>query len=71
MSLNESYAAIRLPFLFDMSITLSEFPGDSTIIFIKMDKISSVKQLRRRFLSEKLHSADAVEMEIDKHMVAS
>ena len=34
-----------------------------------------MKQLPRRFLinfmSEKLHSADAVEMGIDKHMVAS
>ena len=44
-------------------------------IFIKLDRLSSVKWLRRRFFinfkSEKLHSADAVEMGIDKHMVAS
>ena len=44
-------------------------------IFIKLDRLSSVKQLRRRFfinfMSEKHCSADAVEMGIDKHMVAS
>ncbi len=44
-------------------------------IFNKLDRLSSVKRLRRRFftnfMSEKLHSADAVEMGIDKHMVAS
>ena len=44
-------------------------------IFIKLDRLSSVKRLRRRFFidftSEKLRSADAVEMGIDKHMVAS
>ena len=44
-------------------------------IFIKLDRLSLVKQLRRRlfinFMSEKLRSADAVEMRIDKHMVAS
>ena len=44
-------------------------------IFIKLDRLSSVKQLRRRlfinFMSEKLRSGDAVEMGIDKHMVAS
>ena len=43
-------------------------------IFIKLDRLSSVKWLRRRFLiyfmSENLCSADAVEMGIDKHMVA-
>ena len=45
------------------------------IIFIKLDRLSSVKRLRRRFfinfMSEKFRSADAVEMGIDKHMVAS
>ena len=44
-------------------------------IFIKLDRLSSVKQLRRqffiKFMSEKLCSTDAVEMGIDKHMVAS
>ena len=44
-------------------------------IFIKLDRLTSVKQLRRQFfinfMSEKLRSADAVEMGIDKHMVAS
>ena len=42
---------------------------------IFMDRLSSVKRLPRRFfinfMSEKLCSADAVEMGIDKHMVAS
>ena len=45
------------------------------IIFIKLDRLSSVKRLQRRFfinfISEKLRSTDAVEMRIDKHMVAS
>ena len=45
------------------------------IIFIKLDRLSSVKRLRRQFftnfISEKLCSADAVEMGIDKHMIAS
>ena len=44
-------------------------------IFFKFDRLSSVKRLRRRFfinfMSEKLCSADAVDMGIDKHMVAS
>ena len=45
-------------------------------IFIRLDKLSSsVMWLRRRFfiyfMSEKLRSADAVEIRIDKHMVAS
>ena len=44
-------------------------------IFIKLDRLSSVKWLRWQFfitfMSEKLCSADAVEMGIDKHMVAS
>ncbi len=44
-------------------------------IFIKLDRLSSVKWLRRRFfinfMYEKLRSADAVEMGIDKHMIAS
>ena len=43
-------------------------------IFIKLDRLSSIKGLRRRFLinfmSEKLCSTDAVEMGIDKHIVA-
>ena len=45
------------------------------IIFIKLDRLNSVKRLRRRFfinfMSVKLCSTDAVEMGIDKHMVAS
>ena len=45
------------------------------IIFIKLDRLSSVMWLQRQFfinfMSEKLHSVDAVEMEIDKHMIAS
>ena len=44
-------------------------------IFIKLVWLSSVKRLRRRFfinfMSEKLCSADGIEMGIDKHMVAS
>ena len=44
-------------------------------IFIKLDRLSSIRWLRRRFfinfMSEKLRSADAVVMGIDKHMVAS
>ena len=39
-----------------------------------LDRLSSVKRLQRPFLnfmSEKLCSADAVEMGIDKHMVVS
>ena len=44
-------------------------------IIIKLDRLSSVKRLRRRFfinfMSEKLCSADAAEMGRDKHMVAS
>ena len=43
--------------------------------FIKLDRLSSIKRLRRRFfinfMSKKLSSADAVEMGIDKHMVGS
>ena len=42
-------------------------------IFVKLDRLSSVKQLRRQFLinfmSEKLRFADAVEMGIDNHIV--
>ena len=41
----------------------------------KLDRLSSVKRLRRRFfinfISEKFRSADAAEMGIDKHIVAS
>ena len=44
-------------------------------IFINLDKVGSVKRLRRRFfinfMSENLRSTDAVEMGMDKHMVAS
>ena len=44
-------------------------------IFIKLGRLNSVRRLRRRFflnfMSEKLHSADAVEMGIDEQMVAS
>ena len=74
------YTAIRLPFLFHTSTISSKslsvsFSGDSITIFIKLDRLSSVKRLRWRlfinFMSEKLCSADAVEMGIDKHMVAS
>ena len=40
-------------------------------IFIKLDRPSSVKRLRRpffiNFMSENLPSADALEMGIDKH----
>ena len=40
-------------------------------IFIKLEMLSSVIRLRRQFfinfMSEKLHSADAVELGIDKH----
>ena len=72
------YTAIRLPFLFHMSTISSKslsvsFSGDSMTIIIKLDRLSSAKRLRRRFfinfMSEKLCSADAVEMGIDKHMV--
>ena len=42
-------------------------------IFIKLDRLSSVAVTKViiNFTSEKLLSADAVEMGIDKHMVAS
>ena len=44
-------------------------------IFIYLDRLSSVKRLQRRFFinftSDKICSADAVEMGIDRHMVAS
>ena len=72
------YTAIRLPFLFHTSTISSKslsvsFSGDSITIFIQLDRLSSVKRIRRRFfinfMYEKLHSADAVEMGIDKHMV--
>ena len=74
------YTAICLPFLFQTSTISSKslsvsFSGDSMTIFIKLDRLSSVKRLRRRFfinfMSEKLRSADAVEIGIDKHMIAS
>ena len=69
------YTAIRLPFLFHTSTISSKslsvsFSGDSMTIFIKLDWLSSVKRLRKRFfinfMSEKLRSAYAVEMGIDK-----
>ncbi len=72
--------AIRLPFLFHTSTISSKslsvsFSGHLMTIVIKLDGLSSVKWLPRRFsinyMSEKLCSADAVEMGIDKHMVAS
>ena len=68
------YTAICLPFLFHMATISSKslsvsFSVDSMTIFIKLDRLSSVKRLRRRsfinFMSEKLHSADAVEMGIE------
>ena len=74
------YTAIHLLFLFHTSIISSKslsvrFWGYSLRIFIKLDRLSSVKQFRRwffiNFMSEKLRSADAVEMGRDKHMVAS
>ena len=69
------YTAIHLPFLCHTSTISVSFSGDSMIIFIKLDRLSSVTWLRRRFfinlMSEKLCSADTVEMGIDKHMVAS
>ena len=44
-------------------------------ILIKLEMLNRVNRLRRRlfinFKSEKLHAVDAVEMGIDKHMVAS
>ena len=44
-------------------------------IFIKLERLSSGQRLQRRFfinfMSKKLRSADAVEMGIDKHLVAS
>ena len=39
------------------------------IIFIKLDRLR--RRFINNFMSEKLCSADAVEMGIDKHMVAS
>ena len=74
------YTAICLLFLFHTSTISSKslfvsFYGDSMTIFIKLDRLSSVKWLRRlffiNFMSEKLCSADAVKMRIDKYMVAS
>ena len=55
-------------------ITISEFFKRFKKIFIKLDRLSS-KRLRMQFfinfLSEKLHSANAVKMGLVKHMVAS
>ena len=72
------YAAISLPFLFHMSIisfkSLSvSFSGHSLIVFIKLDRLSSAVTkaiIYFNCMSEKLRSSDAVEMGIDKHMVA-
>ena len=68
------YTAIRLPFLFHMS-TISYKSQSVSTIFIKLDRLSPVMWLRRRLsinsMSEKFCSAVAVEMGIDKHMVAS
>ena len=73
------YTAI-LPFRFHMSTISSKplsigFSAESMPIFIKLDSLSSDKRSRRRlfinFMSVKLCFADAVEMGIDKHMVAS
>ena len=74
------HTAIRLPFLFHMSTISSKllsviFSGDSMTIFIKLDRLSSVKRLWRRFfinfMTETLRSADAIAMGIYNHMVAS
>ncbi len=74
------YTAIRLPFLFHTSTISSKSPSvsfsrDSIAIFIKLVRLSSVKrlpwQLYINFMSEKLRSADAVEIGIEKHMIAS
>ena len=76
------YTAIHLPILFPTSTIYSKlqsesFLGDSVTIFMS-DRLSSVKRLKRlrrrsfiNFKSEKLCFTDAVEMEIDEHMVAS
>ena len=74
------YTAIRLPILFHTSTISSKLlsvrlSGDSTIIFIKFDRLSSFKWLQKQFfinfMSEKHRSVDAVEMGIDKHIFAS
>ena len=74
------YTAIRLLFLLIASTISSKslsvsFSGGSITNFIKLDRLSSVKRLRRRFyinfLSEKLHPANAAEIGRDQHMVAS
>ena len=68
------YKTIRLPFLFHTSTISSKslsvsFSVDLLTIFNKLDKLSSIKQLPRRFfinfMSEKLCSTDAIEMGID------
>ena len=71
-SLNESLHSNPSTFLL-IPYTISSkslsvcFSGDTRTIFIKLDRLSEVKRLRRRFfitfLSAKLHSADAVEMD--------
>ena len=70
------YTAIRLPFLFHTSTISSKslsvsFSENSVTIFIKLDRLSSRRRFFINFMSEKLCSTDAVEMGIDKHMVAS
>ena len=49
------YTAIRLPFLFHMSTISSKsltvsFSGDSMTIFIKLDRLSSVKAVMKAIL---------------------
>ena len=74
------YTATLLPFLLHTSTAFSKsllvnLLWDSMIIFIKLDRLSSVKQLQKRFfinfITEKLCSADVVETGIVKHMVTS
>ena len=65
------YTAIRLPFLFHTSTISSKslsvsFSENSVSIFIKLDRLSSRRRFFINFMSEKLRSADAVEMGIDK-----
>ena len=77
---NFTYTAILLPFLFHMSIIASRsssesISGDSIAIFIKLDRLESLRQLLRRvlinFIWEKLLSTDAVETGRVRLMVAS
>ena len=77
---NFTYTAILLPFLFHMSIIASRsssesISGDSIAIFIKLDRLESLRQFLRRvlinFIWEKLLSTDAVETGRVRLMVAS